>query len=759
MKLPPRHTASPLLAQLLLTTLGLLAVGCGGRQPGPTMPTGSQSWLALMPRDAHTLMIAEVDHIRETPHAAEMLAEARLAEAEADTDEPTEVPGLVTPPVGAAPMPPEMQTQDPSMTPERMRERIEQIDRVAIAVGGLMATPYNPDLEGLPSDVREFQEMMAVFGDQIPTFVAIFQGAGAPGVCQEAQGDAQTRTLEGYTVAVTEHAAFLVLGDVCTVTMRGAYSALLEERAQPLPALASRAQPVSAPHTPEGSSRLFSFATDHRSEGARELWDAWRASDQRAAAEAAERAAAEDGDDAEGDSLERRLTRSMGDATRRMRIAMRVFWRVLNEHVVGTAWTVWRSPTGYHVASRTEYDDDDRATMWREWSTMYSDVLHGIVDEGALPDEVAEVVSPVLDSAYIEESGDSLQIGYAITDAWIADVRRRAEEENSGSASSSGEAAPDDELDELRNMVNASHGDADEVLAGLDGKQAQIATLEHDALRSHLVMRLGWAYAQRGRYTEAAATFALGRQGTAHTQDWELASRLGFYEETSRCEILTAETAVHIEYGYAEAALTAIDASNEFCPPYRSAGARADVLLALGRFDEAAALYAQDSNDMAGAAAAALRLRVARGQMTEANAIAEAICPSLDSPACRRIASEVLTARAAVATSVTPLAAELENQARGHRSQDVRARAAATECSLRQRLAARSADTELACRRAVDVAVAAFTENHPRVAMARSALATTLQARRNRSEAAAQREAAAPIIETLGPSHPLRRTP
>ena len=142
------------------------------------------------------------------------------------------MPGIVTPPVGAAPLPGPMQPTSPDdMSPTQLADRIDGIDRIALAVGGLMATPYDPETAGqLGREARELRDMMAVFVDRIPTFVAVLQGEAAPMVCADGRGDAETRELHGYTVAINDQVAFLVRGDSCTITMRGAYSQLLEER-------------------------------------------------------------------------------------------------------------------------------------------------------------------------------------------------------------------------------------------------------------------------------------------------------------------------------------------------------------------------------------------------------------------------------------------------------------------------------------------------------------------------------------------------
>ena len=75
------------------------------------------------------------------------------------------------------------------------------------------------------------------------------------------------------------------------------------------------------------------------------------------------------------------------------------------------------------------------------------------------------------------------------------------------------------------------------------------------------------------------------------------------------------------------------------------------------------------------------------------------------------------------------------------------------------RLDAASEATRAACALALEHAIAFHGENQERVATIRIAYARALDRARMRAEATAQRAAAQPVIDGLGPQHPLRARP
>jgi hypothetical protein len=88
-----------------------------------------------------------------------------------------------------------------------------------------------------------------------------------------------------------------------------------------------------------------------------------------------------------------------------------------------------------------------------------------------------------------------------------------------------------------------------------------------------------------------------------------------------------------------------------------------------------------------------------------------------------------------------------------------RVRFEAASCAVRARLDGAAEATRTVCAAALESAIAYHGESHFRVAAVRMSYARALERARMRSEAAAQRAAAQPIIDGLGPQHPLRARP
>ena len=188
--------------------------------------------------------------------------------------------------------------------------------------------------------------------------------------------------------------------------------------------------------------------------------------------------------------------------------------------------------------------------------------------------------------------------------------------------------------------------------------------------------------------------------------------------------------------------------------------ARLEVAVRPPRGDERAPLIAHDR-------VTEQRVLLFAGQTAEALSVMRALCMGrAGNPVCQPYAvhfADALASSASSLESAEPSLGALRGRytrGSGDFEADTRAaRIVAADCALRARLAATAEATREVCAQALAETVAVHGETHPDVAVVRTAFATALQAGRQRAEATAQREAAAPIIETLGPQHPLRARP
>jgi hypothetical protein len=725
---PTRRARTP-LALLPLGLLAALTGGCGGAStPRTTLPAEELAVLTLMPRDAFLAGRLDVGELRATPHWAELMEKLRADE-----------PALV--------------------------EFAEGTRHVYFGIGGLVDMPPLPPLtdeQGVYQPRPAWVEWSERFGGHVPASVVIIEGAGA-GICAMAVAEHEHQTQGGYEVTDLDGVAILRRGtDLCALTFTPMVSALLgqpEGHSDIAHQLGSEAPATVARvalqlDSPTVSALLDLLGQPDPGEGPEVLPDSIT--------------------EEEAENYRAEMARLRETELRRAEF-VRSAIRIVADGLTSVAWQVAADSEGFETRTHVAGLDASRLGMWRELSQMFFDILTAAVRTDTLPSDDGSAAEFVR-SVRIDETDD----GYVIVrHTRHQTIARLLTEMLPGPAGTVFEEVrppvpePVPEAIELMHTAIAD-GTPAEIIGAVEPNLELVRSWMNPYDQHTFVTALINAYGVRGRYDEAAALVdqSLEAARASSTEDQDAMWRSQAAHATV-CPYAATACELHLAQGHAERALAATQTSNpdeeRTCSqqsfPVSSCASAA--LAALGRVDEGLAQLEMDvSNvDTLDFLVARVRVLVLGGRVEQAHVLARDVC--IGGPSGGRCDSVlVVLAESLALGAVSWAAAEPTFTAVGTRlghiagpSHPDRVRFEAASCAVRARLDGAAEATRSVCAAGLESAIAYHGESHFRVAAIRMSYARALERARMRSEAAAQRAAAQPIIDGLGPQHPLRARP
>lgn len=717
---------------LTLLPLGLLAaiaLGCGGAStPGSTLPDEELAFLALMPRDAFLAGRLDVGELRATPHWAELME--RLRE-----DEPA------------------------------MVEFAEGTRHVYFGIGGLVDMPLPPpvtDEQGVYVPPPAWVMWSERFAGQVPASVMIIEGAGAR-ICGLAVAEHEHQTQGGFEVTDLDGVAVMRRGDdLCALTFTPMVSALLGQpdgHSAIAHQLGSEAPATVARVALQLDSPTVSALLDRLGQPAPAEESPWLPeglSEEDAEIYRAERARAR-------------------EAELRQAEFVRSALRIVADGLTSVAWQVAADGEGFETRTHVAGLDASRLGMWRELSQMFFDILTAAVRTETIPSDDGEVAEFVR-SVRVDDAEDGYVIVRHTRHETIARLLTAMLPGPAGTLA--GEVIPplpeppSEVMDLIRTAL--SDGTPAEIIAAIEPNLELVRASEDTYAQFAFLRALVEAYAARGRYDDAVAlveqTIEAARAYQPADPDATWRSEAA---HRSVCGLAQTACELHLAQGHAERAYAATQASNpdeqRTCAQaeFSVSSCAAAALSAQGRVDEGLAqLDTQVGNvNLHDFLLARVRVLALAGRWERAQALAEDLCMGGPSEAyCDAVAvvlAETLASSAASWSVVEPTFTAIVGRidATTGPSHPSRVRVEAALCAARARLDGAAEATRTACAAALERATAYHGESHSRVAAVRMSYARALERARMRTEATAQRAAAQPIIDALGPQHPLRARP
>lgn len=723
--MPHTSRALALVALASVTLLGSSAIGCGGAGSGrSTLPREELSLLTLLPSDAFIAGRLDVEALRATPHW-DGIAEL-------------------------------MRAEEPSMA-----ELVEGTRRVYFAVGGMVdmpPTPSDTDEQGNYRPRPAWVEWSERFGGHAPATLVIVEGAGAR-ICGVMVEEHQHTSQGGFEVTDLDGVAVMTRGDeLCALTFTPMVEAILEHRTEPsdiVHQLAGESPATIARLVLQVDSPTVTALIDRLAEPT---------------ADPADQNVLDAVSEEQAEELRAEMARSR-EAEQRQADFIQAAVRIVAHGLTTVSWQVAADADGVETRTHVAGLDESRLGMWRELSQMFFDILAAGVRTEAFP-STDEHLSEFVRSVHI----DTVDDGYVIVrHTQNASISRILHEMLPGPAEAVYEAAvptPAPEAYEaMDTALRESSGDQAAIVAALEPNVGVIRTLMDANEQVRFLTSLVNAYAARGRYAEAAE---LVTQSIEHArtyvsdipnEEWRTS-----VARSTVCPLVSSACELYLAHGFAEQALavtaTSQPDSDQTCAQgdYLVSACAAGALAALGRTDEA--LVQLESNVSTADTWEYLlaRVRVLRlgGRVTQAHALARDLC--MGGPGSQRcemvdvVLAELLGASATSWAAAEPTFNALAVQVANHQYIDPTGavRFEVALCSARARLDGASEATRATCATALERAIAYHGEGHFQVAAVRLAYATALDRARQRTEAAALRAAAQPVVETLGPQHPLR---
>jgi hypothetical protein len=725
---PTRLVRAP-LSLCSLAVLVSMVGGCGGSSGGrPTLPNEELSLLTLIPRDAFIAGRLDVGQLRATPHWAGLMEQLR-------TDEPALV------------------------------EFAEGTRYVYFGIGGLVEMPPLPpamDEQGNYVPPPAWAEWSERFGGHVPAAVVIIEGEGAR-ICGLAVAEHQSQSMGGFDVTDMEGVAVLRRGqDFCAVSFTPMVATLLgqtegtssiaDQLGSESPSTVARlALQVDSPTVAALLERIGEPAPVTEPEPLPEGLP-----------------------EEEAETYRAEMAR-MRESQQRRAEFIRSTLRIIADGLTSVAWQVASDEAGFETRTHVAGLDASRLGMWRELSQMFFDILRAAVRTNTIATEDGSLAE-FIRSVRIDETED----GYVIVrHTRHQTIARLLAETLPGPAQNALEAMAAPVLDpssQARDIIYtalANGGPAD-IIAAVEPNLEVVRALENPQEQENILSALVTAYGLRGRYDEAAA---LAEQSTewARTYANDAPDAAWRVEAANRsvCSYVRSACELHLAQGQAERALAATQTSRpgsdrtcaqELFPVSACAAA---AMAALGRVDEGLAQLDSEvsSTDTLEYLTARVRVLVLGGRAAQGHALARDMC--VGGPGNRRCdAVAVVLAESLAVSASTWAAAEPTFTAIAGRIQEFagtadsnRLRFEVANCSVRARLDSGAEATRTVCAAALDLAVAYHGDNHAQVASVRLSYARALDRARMRTEATAQRTAAQPIVDALGPQHPLRARP
>lgn len=725
---PTRSARSP-SALLSCALAASLVSGCGGAStPRPTLPSEELPLLALLPNDTFVGGRLDVAELRATPHWAALMEQLR-------NDEPELV------------------------------QYAEGTRHVYFGIGGLVQMPPSPpmvDEQGNYTNRPAWVEWSEHFGGYVPAAVLIIEGAGA-GLCAAATAEHEHHSEGGYEVTDVDGVAILTRGDdFCAATFTPMVATLLGEPE----GTAAVIQQLGG----EGAPTVLRLALRVNSPTVTELLE--RLGDPMPADAQAPLPEGLSPEDAEQFRADAVMIREM---QQRRAEFMRAVIRIVAQGLTDVSWQIASDTEGFETRTHVVGLEASRLGMWREATQMFFDIVSAAVrtghdpsDDGMAAEFVRSVrIDPVSDGYVIVRHTRheflARMLEDAVPDALEAPVLAVADPQAFAAQGA-------------MQLIYENLGNGPEaVIATVEPNLHHVRASEYLGTQREVLTALADAYGLRGRYADGVAIYDQAIADTraaaqAETEEWRQrsAAEVVCIYSASTCEL-------HLANGNADQALAAARAarpdSQAVCTDESFLALRcaAAATAALGRVDEALTQLEAGSSgaDSTSYIAARARVLLLGGRAAESRVLAQLLCvggPSNER--CDNGASVLPLVEAVAASASTFAAAEPTLTALQSRiGPNVTARDAAVirleaaDCEARARLDGAAETTRTACALALEHAIAFHGENQERVATIRVAYARALDRARMRTEATAQRAAAQPIIDGLGPQHPLRARP
>lgn len=725
---PKRPARSP-SALLSCALAASLVGGCGGgaSTARPTLPREELPLLALLPNDAFVAGRLDVAELRATPHWAALMEQLR-------NDEPELV------------------------------QYAEGTRHVYFGIGGLVQMPPSPpsvDGDGNYLGRPAWVEWSERFGGYVPAAVVVIEGAGAS-LCAAATEQHEHRTEGGYEVTDVDGVAILTRGDdFCAATFTPMVATLLGE-----PEGASDIVQRLGGETPATVMRL---ALQVNSPTVTELLERFgEPMPADAEAPVPEGLSEEDAAQFRADAV------AMRESQQRRAEFVRAAIRIVAQGLTDVSWQVASDAEGFETRTHVVGLDESRLGMWREATQMFFDIVTAAVRTGHDPSDDG-MAAEFVRSVHIDRVGD----GYVIVRHTRHEFLTRLLEASVPDELEAPVAAvADPEAFAAQNamqLIYENLGNGPEaVIATAEPNLAILRAMQDPAGPREIITALADAYGLRGRFADGVALY---EQSIAQARAVAEAAEEGWPRDSAvgvMCEYSASLCELQLTQGNAELALAAARAvrpgSQATCADESFVALRCATAAsaALGRVDEALTQLASGAANVDSFPYVTARARVLLlgGRAADARELAELLC--VGGPANERcyagtvallvetVAASATTLAAAEPT-LTALASRIGPQVT-HRHADI-IRLEAADCAMRARLDAASEATRAACALALEHAVAFHGENHERVASIRVHYARALDRARQRDEATAQRAAAQPVIDGLGPQHPLRARP
>lgn len=721
------RTPSALLTCTFAVSLSSLVGGCGGSStPRTTLPHEEGSLLTLLPNDAFLAGRLDVAALRGTPDWAGLMDQLR-------DDEPELV------------------------------QYAEGTRHVYFGIGGLVDVPPPPpevDEQGNYQVRPAWVEWSEAFGGQMPAAVMIIEGAAAQ-LCTAIVAEREHHSEGGFEVTDMDGVAVLTRGDdFCAATFTPLVAALLAEP-EGTPSIVDQLGG-------EGGPAVARLALALDSPTVSSLLDRLGEPDPDAPEPALP------ADLSEEDAAQyREASVAMRRQQERRADFARSALRIVAHGLTGVSWQIASNDQGFETRTHVVGLDESRLGMWREVTQMFFDILaEAVRTETAPSDEgtFAEFVRSVL----IEEVGDGYLITRHTRHQYVARLLERMVPGPAGDVAEAVMNPEDFEAQNAREMIYQSlNAGPEAVIAAIEPNLQVVRASQNPMEQREFLTALADAYRHRGRYADAVTVLTEASdamRATANDPEGEY-----WHKENSAnmvCMLAATTCELHLSQGHAELALAATTGSRPLTDvactqqSFEVTRCAAAANSALGRVDQALTQLEEGSRTADSVAYVLARARVLLlgGRAAEALTLSRLMCvggPSSDRcglatvPLLESLAAgaDTLAAAQPTLTALAPrIAPDVPRDA-------VTVRLEAADCVTRARLDTAAESTRTACALALEHAIAFHGENHEVVATIRVAYARALDRARQRAEATAQRTAAQPIIDGLGPQHPLRARP
>ena len=613
---------------------------------------------------------------------------------------------------------------------EEERSIANGTDRAYFAVGGLIDAPPTPPMYNENGEYQRRPDWVGLaetFGGRIPAGVAIVEGRVAS-VCRALVERAETHgESHGYTYGIKDGTVVAVRGDsFCAVTFEPTWQHLLDDATTPSPTL-----------------RRLAAVANGGSLGAASMAFELDAPSFRAMIEGIGPDPAREGSDSEQWAP----------------IARRIA-QILMDGIAAAEWEVRSTAGGFESVGRLQVTDVDRGIMWREFTSMYLQILDVVMTNPTIPENVRDRYREVFSEVRVEALPDGYLVRSSVSAATVA--RLFDDLPNSGAAPAV-DVATSAPASAVLQLPYELEGDAASTIAAVEPQLANLDQLDARE-RGDVLTALARSYRFVGRFDDArtllrSSAEAAGNAGTV-------------VAPTMYAELCALELEVGRAAEAKAAAADGVDAcGGTYCGELESTLRGCEAIAMAAGGDVSGALAKVSRGNEPSDDASAIRFSVARarvlmiaGRLAEAATTVANVClgrSHLDP--CQEAA--VLDAQLVARTST--VAADMESALLGLESRigNVHGLRATTEasiafessrCDARSRIAGTEESTQASCADVYARAVEAYGETHPRTVAAGIGLARTARARRDTTTATATLAKVDRALGALGPNVPER---